>query len=119
MAGKPDPKAQEFLGKISSQKVFLFSTHGASASSQHARNAMEEARKMTPDGGVIGFFNCPGEVNPVVLKRVSSKPEPPVWLADAPAAKGIRMIACVRTEGGSKRCRVATVLSEWVAEVNR
>ena len=49
---------------------------------------MAEAKKMAPDADVIGTFNCPGEVSPAVLEKAGSKPEPPVWLADAPAANG-------------------------------
>jgi flavodoxin len=88
MAGKPDPKAQEFLSRLSTQKLFLFATHGASAASPHARNAMAEAKRMAPDADIIGSFNCQGEVNPAVLEKAGAKPEPPIWLADAPAAKG-------------------------------
>jgi len=88
MAGKPDPKSQEYLKKISNQKLFLFATHGASSQSQHVQQAMDTARKMAGDAEIIGSFNCPGEVNPKVLEKASAKPEQPVWLKDAPEAKG-------------------------------
>jgi flavodoxin len=88
MAGKPDPKSQEYLNKIKTQKLFLFATHGASSTSQHAQNAMTTAKNMTPEADIIGSFSCPGEVNPKVLEKVKAKPEPPVWLDDAPQAVG-------------------------------
>jgi len=87
-AGNPDPKTQEYLKQITKQKLFLFSTHGASKESQHAKNAMENAKKMAPEADIIGCFNCPGEVTPKILEKARSKAEPPVWLKDAPAAKG-------------------------------
>ncbi|MFH2067403.1 MAG: flavodoxin family protein [Pseudomonadota bacterium] len=88
MGGKPDPKAQEYLKKMTSQKLFLFATHGASATSPHAANAMKAAKGMAPKADIIGTFNCPGAVNPKVLEKAGSKPEPPVWLDDAPKAIG-------------------------------
>ncbi|RPJ77609.1 MAG: flavodoxin family protein [Deltaproteobacteria bacterium] len=88
MAGKPDPKSQDYLRKVKTQKLFLFATHGASATSPHAQNAMEEARGLAPESDMIGTFNCSGEVNPKVLEKAGSKPEPPVWLDDAPNAVG-------------------------------
>jgi hypothetical protein len=88
MAGKPDPKSQEYLKKISNQKLFLFATHGASSQSNHAQQAMKTAKEMASEADIIGCYNCQGEVNPKVLEKAGSKPEPPVWLKDAPAAKG-------------------------------
>jgi flavodoxin len=89
MAGKPDPKSQEYLRKvIKNQKLFLFATHGASATSRQAQNAMEEAIRLAPESDMIGSFTCSGEVNPKVLERAGSKPEPPAWLDDAPKAVG-------------------------------
>ncbi len=88
MAGKPDPKSQEYLKKITSQKLFLFATHGASATSRHVQNAMEEAIRLAPESDIIGSFSCSGEVNPKVIEKAGSKPEPPAWLDDAPKAVG-------------------------------
>ncbi|MFZ0131918.1 MAG: flavodoxin family protein [Desulfobacterales bacterium] len=87
-AGKPDPQALEFLTKIEAQQLFLFATHGAAAGSTHAQAAMEHARSLVPNARVLGTFSCQGEVDPSVLERVSQKPEPPVWLKDAPQAAG-------------------------------
>ncbi len=88
-AGKPDPKAAEYLPKIDSGKqLFLFATHGAAAGSDHAKNAMDHAKNLAPDTDLAGVFSCPGEVNPKVLEKVKAKPQPPVWLDDAPNAIG-------------------------------
>jgi flavodoxin len=87
-AGKPDPLSSEFLSKIKTQQLFLFATHGAAAGSTHAEGAMSHARSLVPEATVRGTFNCQGEVNPEVLERASQKPEPPVWLEDAPSAAG-------------------------------
>jgi flavodoxin len=88
MAGKPDPKSQEYLKRISNQKLFLFATHGAASQSEHAQQALKTAESMAGQADIIGTFNCPGEVNPKVLEKAGSKPEPPIWLKDAPDAKG-------------------------------
>jgi flavodoxin len=88
MGGKPDPKSSEYLGKIGKKPLFLFATHGAGAGSDHAINGMEVAKSMAPESDIRGTYSCQGEVNPKVLKKASQKPEPPVWLADAPDADG-------------------------------
>ena len=49
---------------------------------------MSRAKSLVPEAKVLGTFSCQGEVNPEVLERVSQKPEPPVWLKDAPLAEG-------------------------------
>jgi flavodoxin len=87
-AGKPDPLSLEFLSKIKAQRLFLIATHGAAAGSAHAKDAMSRAKSLVPEAKVLGTFSCQGEVNPEVLERVSQKPEPPVWLKDAPNAAG-------------------------------
>jgi len=86
-AGKPDPKSLDYLKKITSQKLFLFATHGAASKSAHAKQAIETAKSMADQATIIGSFNCPGEVNPKVLEKASSKEVPPIWLQDAPDAK--------------------------------
>ena len=87
-AGKPDPTSEEFFKKITNQKLFLFATHGAATQSEHAQKAMETAKSMAAQADIIGSFNCPGEVSPKILEKAGSKPVPPVWLKDAPDAKG-------------------------------
>ncbi len=94
-AGKPDPKTTKYLSnKVANEmdkgrKVFLVATHGAAAASDHAAAAMKYAREeLLPGAKVVGEFNCPGEVNPVFLEKATAKPEPPVWLKDAPQAVG-------------------------------
>jgi flavodoxin len=88
-AGKPDPKTMEYLPKIGSGKrLFLFATHGAAFDSDHVNNALIVAKCLAPDSEIAGTFSCQGEVNPKVLEKVSVKPQPPVWLKDAPDAKG-------------------------------
>lgn len=88
-AGKPDPKTAEYLPKIAGgQRLFLFATHGAAAGSDHAQNAMAQAQSLAPSATLAGMFSCQGEVNPKVIEKVSAKPEPPVWIKDAPAASG-------------------------------
>jgi flavodoxin len=88
MAGKPDTKSQDYLQKIQKQKLFLFATHGASSQSQHAQQAIETAKTLAGQADIIGSFNCQGEVSPKILEKASSKPQPPVWLKDAPNACG-------------------------------
>jgi flavodoxin len=88
MGGKPDPKSSEYLGKIGEKPLFLFATHGAGAGSDHAIHGMALAKSLAPESDIRGTFSCQGQVNPKVLEKASKKPEPPVWLADAPDADG-------------------------------
>ena len=88
MSGKPDPKSSEYLGKIGKKPLFLFATHGAGVGSDHAIKGMELAKSLASDSDIRGTYSCQGEVNPQILEKASKKPEPPVWLADAPDAKG-------------------------------
>jgi flavodoxin len=87
-AGKPDMKTQQYLKQIKNQKLFLFCTHGAAVFSDHAQNAIKVAKEMAPHAEILGTFNCQGEVNPKILEKASAKASPPVWLKDAPDAKG-------------------------------
>ena len=87
-AGKPDPKSAEFIGKVGKKQLFLFATHGAAAGSDHALSAMDAAKSLAPEANIIGTYSCQGEVNPKVLEKAKSKPEPPAWIVDAPNAVG-------------------------------
>jgi flavodoxin I len=86
--GKPDPKSSEYLAKVGGARLFLFATHGASADSAHARNAMEQAKSLAPSARLAGTFNCPGQVSPAFLEKVRQKDPAPPWLKDAPEAVG-------------------------------
>ena len=86
--GKSDPKSSEYLGKIGKKPLFLFATHGAGAGSDHAIKGMEVAKSLASEADFRGTFSCQGEANPSILEKASKKPEPPVWLADAPTAVG-------------------------------
>ena len=87
-AGKPDPKSAEYIGKVGKKPLFLFATHGAVAGSDHALKAMDHAKTLAPEADILGTYSCQGEVNPKVLEKAKSKPEPPVWIDDAPNASG-------------------------------
>ena len=88
-AGKPDPKAMEYLSKCTqSSRLFLFASHGAAKDSDHVKKAMDYAVSLTNGAKIAGIFTCQGEVNPKVLEKVKQKPEPPVWIKDADAAMG-------------------------------
>lgn len=87
--GQPDPASQQFLAKISDKKeVFLFATHGAARDSDHVKNAIIKAKELAAPARICAVYSCPGEVNEGVLEKVAQKDPQPVWLADAPAAKG-------------------------------
>jgi len=87
-AGKPDPETSSYLPRIKGQPLFLFATHGAAAASQHAVDAMAAAKELAGAAKIMGTFNCPGAVDPKLIEKAGAKPQPPVWLADAPAAAG-------------------------------
>lgn len=88
-AGKPDTKASGYLERLKGHKnVFLFATHGARPGSDHANNAMTHAQSLAEGATVAGAFSCYGEVNPKVLEKAKTKPQPPVWLEDAAEAVG-------------------------------
>ena len=86
--GKPDPKSSEYLARIGPKSLFLFATHGAGAGSDHAVNGMELAKSLAANSDILGTYSCQGEVNPKIIEKASKKPEPPVWLSDAPDAVG-------------------------------
>lgn len=89
MAGKPDPKSQQFLsGLKSGTRLFLFATHGAAKDSDHVKNGIQFAAGLADNVEIVGVFTCQGEVNPKVLEKAAQKPEPPAWLKDAPQAVG-------------------------------
>lgn len=88
MAGKPDPKSSEFLGKVGNTRLFLMATHGAAADSAHALKAMEHARSIAASAQIAGTFNCQGEVSPAFLEKAAQKDPQPPWIGDAPAAAG-------------------------------
>lgn len=87
-AGKPDPKASEYLAKVGGTALFLVATHGAAADSAHALNAMAHARTLAPSARIAGTFSCQGEVSPVFLEKARKKDPQPPWLGDAPTAVG-------------------------------
>jgi flavodoxin len=88
-AGKPTPKAAAYLQKIQERhSVFLFATHGAAPDSEHAQQAMAHAAELVGGARVLGTFDCYGQASEKILEKASAKPEPPVWLADAPNAVG-------------------------------
>jgi flavodoxin len=87
--GQPDPDTQEFLSKISGKKeVFLFATHGAARDSEHVKNALNKAKQLASPARICAVYSCPGEVAEEILEKAAKKDPQPVWLADAPAAKG-------------------------------
>jgi hypothetical protein len=81
-------KFMEYLPRIKGKSLFLFATHGAAAGSAHALKAMDHAKASAPNARIIGTYSCQGEVDPRFLETAKSKPQPPEWLADAPAALG-------------------------------
>lgn len=89
-AGRPDSKSDAFLGRLKDHggRVFLFATHGAAATSAHARQAMDHAVSAVSPAKIVGTFNCQGAVQPAVLEKVRAKTPPPPWIDDAPSAQG-------------------------------
>jgi len=88
-AGKPDPKAVEYLSKCTKDsRLFLFASHGAASDSEHVKKAVDHAVSLTNGAEIAGIFTCQGEVNPKVLEKIKQKTTPPVWLGDADQAVG-------------------------------
>ncbi len=44
---------------------------------------MDHTKSLATEADILGTYSCQGEVNPKVLEKAKSKPEPPVWIADA------------------------------------
>jgi flavodoxin len=88
MKGKPDPKSAEYLGRVGEKPLFLFATHAAAAGSDHAIRGMETAKSLAADSDIRGTYSCQGEASAKILEKASNKPQPPVWLAEAPDAVG-------------------------------
>ena len=87
-AGKADPESYEYLENLSPANVFLFATHGASANSEHARNAVQGAKELVGTSQFFGSFNCQGEVKAEFLAKAQKKDPLPPWIKDAPGAVG-------------------------------
>ena len=87
-AGKPDPKSAEYIRTIGKKSLFLFATHAAAPGSEHALKAMDHAKSLAPEANILGTYSCQGNVDPEFLEKAKSKPDPPVWLSDAPNAVG-------------------------------
>ncbi|GBE13048.1 flavodoxin [bacterium BMS3Bbin14] len=89
-AGQPDPDSQKYLKKCAAAggKLFLFATHGSAANSDYAAIGMNRARELAAGAQIVGCFDCPGEVSAKTLENAANKDPQPVWLKDAPAAKG-------------------------------
>jgi flavodoxin len=85
-AGRPDPKSADYISRIGNKDLFLFSTHGAGAGSDHAKGAMEHAKSLAASARICGTFSCPGEVDPKILEKARAKDPQPPWLKDAPNA---------------------------------
>jgi flavodoxin len=89
MRGQPEPKSEAYLEQLKGhKKLFLFATHAATPDSEHATKAMETARSMAEAANIVGTFSCYGQASEKILAKAGSKPQPPVWLADAPNAVG-------------------------------
>lgn len=87
--GKPDPLSMAYLSRIpKGKKIFLFATHAAAKGSEHATQAMDYAVTLLKEPTIVGKFSCQGEANPKILEKAKGKPQPPVWLKDAPHAVG-------------------------------
>ena len=86
--GLPDVASLEVMPTLHDKKLFLFASHGAAKNSGHAETGMKKAQELTSSCQIIGTFSCQGEVNLKVIETAKSKPEPPPWLNDAPAAIG-------------------------------
>ncbi len=87
-AGKPEPQATTFLTSCKPGKLFLFATHGAVNTSDHAANGMAAAKTLAASSEIVGSFHCQGEVDPKLLEKVRAKNPPPPWIKDAPLAIG-------------------------------
>ena len=82
------PKFTEYLAKVGKESLFLFATHAAGAGSEHAIHGMEVAKSLASESDILGTYSCQGGASPKILEKAAKKPEPPVWLADAPDANG-------------------------------
>ncbi len=88
-AGQADPEAQKFLKKCKRiPKLFLFATHGATKTSEHAKIGMNKARELATESNVIGTFSCQGEVSDQTMESAKNKNPQPEWVHDAEGAKG-------------------------------
>ncbi len=87
--GKPDPATMEFLPKIRDGKeVFLFATHASARDSDSVNDAMKVAKELAGNARIIGTFSCQGEVPAEMMEKAAAQSPQPLWLADAPSAKG-------------------------------
>ncbi len=86
--GEPDLATQEFLPKIGSKEVLLFTTHTAANNSDHAKDALKKAKELAAPARICAVYSCPGEASEEILAQAGKEDPQPSWLADAAAAKG-------------------------------
>ncbi len=70
----PDKKAQNYMEQIKGKKVALFGTLGAAPDSDHARETIENAKKIVESNEIVGEFMCRGKIDPKLTERLKNLP---------------------------------------------
>lgn len=74
--GTADKKAQNYMKKISKQKVAIFATLGAYPDSDHATDSLKKGGECLGEGcEVVGSFICQGAIDPNLMEWMSKLPE--------------------------------------------
>lgn len=68
--GGPDKKMLDFMAGLEGKKVFLFATHSAKKSSEHAVTSMARGAASLGRGcTILATFECQGELAPASVER--------------------------------------------------
>ena len=72
--GTMDPKAMEYMKKITGKKVFVFATLGAYPDGEHAKKSLANGVNLLKenDNEVIGEFICQGKLSEAIMNRMQS-----------------------------------------------
>ena len=65
-----DKMAQKYMEKVKKQKVAIFGTLGASPQSDHAKETIENVKKLLMDNEVIVSYLCRGKIDPKLTERM-------------------------------------------------
>ncbi len=72
--GTANRDAQNFMQKLSGQRVALFGTLGAYPDSDHGRQCLERVSALVPTCAVVDTFLCQGAIDPKLIEWMKTLP---------------------------------------------
>ena len=75
--GTADAEAGKYMAEIKGKKVGLFGTLGAYPDSDHAKDCINNAKKLMKENEILGIFLCQGKVDPALIKMMEKMKDDP------------------------------------------